>query len=95
VFIAALAGINLLLLVGLVLTTSSLPRAEAQDALPVPGLASNYMFASGEVQDQFDSVYMIDTKTRKLYAFSYDRGRKQLELKSGRDLKRDFRNEGD
>lgn len=90
--ITALVCVNALLLFALVLSTTRPTPAFAQDA--APALGTNYMFAAGEIQDQYDAVYMIDTRSRKLYAFAYDRGNKQLNLVDGRDLKRDFRNEG-
>lgn len=95
--LAILVCVNVALLAGLALATSSAPRAFAQDAPPpanvAPGLATNYMFAAGEIQDQYDAVYMLDTRTHKLYVFAWDRGARELRLIDGRDLRRDFRNE--
>ena len=48
--------------------------------------------ASGEIQDGYDAVYLIDLQSRYLHAFYYDRGQKALSYGGFRDLERDFRN---
>lgn len=90
--LTALVCLNLVFLTGLVMATTSPPAANAQVAT---GLSKNYMVVTGEVQDQYDAVYLVDMATKKLYAFTWDRGRKQLTLVSGRELRRDFRHEDD
>jgi hypothetical protein len=97
--LAFLVSLNLLLLAGIVLATTREPLALAQDAaqqaaqaVPAPGLAQNYLVVAGEIQDQYDALYLLDTSTRNLYAFRYDRGRRELELFAARDLESDFRN---
>ena len=94
VLLGGLLMLNIGLLLGLVSATAPPKSAMAsmlQDA--APGLSSNYMVVSGEVQDQFDALYVLDVKTRALYAFVWDRGARQFQLKAARDLQRDFRNE--
>ncbi len=92
--LAALAVVNLALLTGLVSATTEPKSALAANLQSAaPGLSNNYMVVSGEIQDQFDAVYVLDLTTRNLYAFVYDQGARQLKLVQARDLKRDFRNE--
>lgn len=94
VLLGALALVNVALLVGLVSATSepkSALAASLQDG--APGLSNNYMVVAGEIQDQYDAVYILDIATRNLYAYVYDQGARQLKLVQARDLKRDFRNE--
>lgn len=90
-WISLLVCVNLALLTGIVLTATSPPTANAQ----ATGLSGNYLAVCGEVQDQFDALYLIDSQNKTLHAFSWDRGRKQLEYASSRDLRRDFRNDRD
>lgn len=89
--LSLLICLNLLLLTGMILASSSPAAAYAQDT----GLAGNYLVVAGEIQDQFDALYVLDTRARNLYAFKYDRGRRVLELIGARDLERDFRNNRD
>lgn len=86
--IAALVCVNLALLAGLVLATTSEPEARAQ----ATGLGGNYLVVSGEVRDEFDALYVVDMRVRVLHAFIYDRGAKRLILADSRDLERDMRN---
>lgn len=87
--ISALVAVNLLLLAALLMIAAPERRAQAQ---VVGGLAGQYLSVAGEIQDQFDAVYMIDVRARAMHAFTFDRGRKELELADSRDLERDFRN---
>ncbi len=86
--IALLVCINLVLLTGLILATYSAPAALAQGT----GLAGNYILVSGEIQNPYDALYLLDLKTRMLHAFKWDRSTKRLEYRDVRDLERDFRN---
>ena len=69
------------------------PEAVAQEA-PAPGmgLASNYLIVTGEIQSDFDGVYVIDRNTRLLHGFFWERGRNRLLYAGSRDLEVDFRN---
>lgn len=88
--VAVLIGLNLILGTALVLTTVTPPVAQAQ----VPGgLADNYLLVAGEVQDEWDAVYLIDRQARVLHGFSYDRARKSLIHTDARSLTEDFRGE--
>jgi len=86
--IGVLVCLNLALLAGIVMATTGPPLALAQ---ATTGLAGRYMVVAGEVQDQYDALYLLDTRSRNLYVFLYDRGRRQLRLSAARDLERDFR----
>jgi len=88
-WLALLVCINVALLAGLVMATTSSSTALAQTT----GLNQNYLAVCGEVQDQFDALYLIDTQSKLLHAFNWDRGRRQLEYASSRNLKTDFRND--
>lgn len=103
--LAMLVCVNAVLLGGIVLMTTSTPTALAQaqpadaekqavDAIAAAGgaLSGNYLLVAGEIQDQYDALYLLDTTSRNLYAFKYDRGRRELELVAARDLEADFRN---
>jgi hypothetical protein len=87
-WIGLLVCLNAILLTGLILASYSPPAAYAQDAT---GLAGRYMVVAGEIQDQYDALYLLDTRSRNLYGFVFDRGRRQLRLSAARDLERDFR----
>jgi len=88
--LALLVCVNALLLTGIVLKSYALPAALAQGT----GLAGNYLTVAGEVRDQYDALYMIDTRARILHAFYFDIGSKRLKYADSRDLERDFRNKG-
>lgn len=88
-WIAMLVCANVALLAGIVLWTLPQKTALAQGT----GLAGNYMAVAGEVQDQFDALYVVDMKNHILHAFQFDRGKRQLNYVDSRDLKRDFRND--
>ncbi len=88
-WIAALVCANVALLAALALATTAPKSALAQ----ATGLAGNYMAVAGEVQDEFDALYLVDLKSHILHAFQFDRGKKQLEYVDSRDLRRDFRND--
>lgn len=88
-WIAALVCANVALLAGLAVATTSLRSAFAQGT----GLSGNFMAVAGEVQDQFDALYVVDLKNHILHAFQFDRGKKQLDYVDSRDLRRDFRND--
>ncbi len=85
-----LVCLNMLLLTAIVLRSYTPPTALAQGI--GTGLAGNYVVVSGEIQDGYDAVYLIDLQSRYLHAFYYDRGQKALRHGGFRDLERDFRN---
>lgn len=86
-WIALLICANVGLLAGIVLATS-MPRAAYAQAT---GLAGNYLLVAGELQDQYDALYMLDLKQAVLHAFYYDRGPRRLAYAHSRSLERDFR----
>jgi hypothetical protein len=89
--IAGLICVNLLLLTALCLAGYSLPTASAQGT----GLSGNYILVSGEIQDKYDALYLLDLRERTLHAFYWDKGRRDLIFSDSRDLERDFRNNRD
>ncbi len=86
-WIGLLACANLALLVGIVLATTSPKTAMAQGT----GLSGNYLAVTGEIQDQYDALYLLDLKNFVLHGFWYDRGPRRLVYAHSRDLNRDFR----
>ena len=86
--LAFLVCLNLILLTAVCLSSYSLPTAVAQGT----GLAGNYLVVSGEIQDQYDALYVVDLRARTLHAFYYDKGRRDLVYSDWRNLDRDFRN---
>lgn len=89
--IGGLVGLNLALLFCLVGYAVAPRTAVAQDT----SLAGNYMMVTGEVQEGFEALYMIDMKSRTLHAFVYDRTGRQLVYLDRASLERDFRNNKD
>lgn len=87
-WIGILTCANLVLLTGIVLfsTTPSVARAQPT------GLAGNYMMVAGEIQDQYDALYIIDLRTRLLHAFYVEKTNYRFVYSDTRDLERDFRN---
>lgn len=86
--LSLLVCVNLVLLTALCLSTYSLPAAQAQGT----GLAGNYMMVTGEIQNEYDALYLVDLRERTIHAFYWDKGRKQLVYSDMRSLERDFRN---
>lgn len=85
--LAALICVNIVLLGGLVTAISSPNAAQAQVSL-----AHNFVVVSGEAQDEFDVIYLIDNQTRFLHAFYFDRTSRNLKWAGYRDLELEFRN---
>jgi hypothetical protein len=86
--ISLLVCVNLILLTAIVLLSYSPPKALAQGV----SLASNYLLVAGEIQNEFDALYILDVRTRVLHAFYFDRTNKKLVFGGLRYLERDFRN---
>jgi hypothetical protein len=87
-WLSLLVCVNLLLLTGIVLASYSPPAALAQ----ATGLAGNYLMVAGEIQNEYDALYIVDLRTRTLHAFYFDKTNKRLKYSGYRDLERDFRN---
>jgi len=86
--IVGLAVVNLVLLVGLILSISSLPAAHAQGV----GRAGNFMMVAGEIQDGNDALYVFDLRNRLVHVFTVGSGNRiELIPQYTRDLVRDFR----
>jgi len=91
IVLAILVCANLGLLAGIVLQASAPSLALAQ----ATGLAGNYLAVAGEIRDQYDALYLLDVKARRLHAFYYDVGRRELTYVGNRDLERDIRHNRD
>lgn len=85
--LSALICLNLVLLTAIVFATTSPPAAYAQ----ATGLADNYMVVTGEIQDDFDALYIIDMKEHMLHTLYYRKGSNDLEYGGYRLLEQDFR----
>ena len=85
--LGALVCVNLVLLTALVFASYQPPTAFAQE-----GLSGDYVVVSGEIQSNFDGLFVLDLKTRKLHAFYYERAGRELAYGGFRDLDLDFRN---
>lgn len=86
--LSALICVNVVLLAALAVLAYTPPPANAQ-----VGLAGNYLVVTGEVQDEFDAMYVLNPRSRMLYALTYNRGTRRLDLGGYRDLSRDLRND--
>ncbi len=89
--VALLAGLNVLLLTILLLSSYTPPQAFAQ------GLArsSEYILVSAEAEQSNDAIYLLDLRTRQLHAFRSTFPRTggdptRVTLVHTRDLVRDF-----
>ena len=87
-WLALLVCVNVGLLAAVCFTAYALPAAAAEGT----GLAANYLMVSGEIQDQYDALYLLDQHERTLHAFYWDKARRELLYTDSRDLDRDFRN---
>lgn len=87
-WIATLVCVNLVLLTAAILVGVPPKPALAQGT----GLAGNYLVVSGQIQSQFDALYLIDLRERTLHVFYFVRGSRDLRWAGYRDLERDFRN---
>jgi len=83
--IAAMVCINVLLLSALMFNFQS-SKATAQ----VVGGGTDYIMMTGQIQANWDAVYIIDLGRRQLCAWRFDKTKKRLLAFRPRDLKRDF-----
>jgi hypothetical protein len=94
VLIVLLAGLNLLLLAGLVSTVVSSPAAFGQ----VQARAGDYVMVTTEVEPANDVLYLVDSHAKRMYAFRTTYPRMpgtpaRFALLAQRDLNGDFRRE--
>ena len=82
--IVVLLCLNVVLLVALV--GINMNKAQGQT---VRG-ANNYLMATGRIEANFDAIYVLDMKTRRLAAWQFDRTAKRLRPFKGRTLAQDF-----
>ena len=88
--LSLLICLNLVLVTGIALVSYQPPRAMAQ--LANTGLAGNYLVVTGEIQNEYDALYLIELRSLTFHAFYYDKGKRQLIYSDVRSLERDFRN---
>ncbi len=86
-WLALLVCVNLILLTGIVLVGHTPRTAMAQ----ATGLAGNYLVVSGEIQDEFDALYLLDLRERTLHSFYFRKGTQDLQYAGYRLLEQDFR----
>jgi len=55
------------------------------------GLAGNYLAVTGQIQREFDALYLLDLQQRALHVFYFLKGSNDLQYAGFRDLERDFR----
>ena len=83
--IVALVAVNVALIAALVLHAWT-PQAKAQVFRGAP----DYLVLTGRIGTDWDAVYIIDLKSRKLGVWRFDKTRKQLVQLRGRMLREDF-----
>ncbi len=86
VWLAVLVCVNVVLLTGMVVVGAPPRAASAQAA----GLAGNYLAVAGQIQSEFDAIYLLDLRERALHVFFFQKGSHNLEYGGFRDLERDF-----
>ncbi len=86
VLIVSLVGLNLALLTGLVMGVHS-PTAQAQ---PAAWRATDYLLFTGNIESEYDAVYVFDMASQKLGAWKFDRTTKRLRPYRTKELARDF-----
>jgi hypothetical protein len=86
--IVMLAGVNLLLLAGLILSITRMPAAYAQDA----GRPGDFVMATAEVDGRdADILYLLDVPKHRLHAFlTQGPQSRRLDYIGFRSLDRDF-----
>jgi len=82
--ILALVCINLGLLAALIAGTVQEAQAQTMRG------ASDYLMVTGKIEANFDAIYILDLKTRRLAAWQFDRTAKRLRPFKGRVLTTDF-----
>jgi hypothetical protein len=94
-WISLLICLNVILGTGVVLVATDPTPAYAQDAPGATfdtGLAKNYIFITGEIQNKFDALYVLDIKERSLHGFYFDKSTDRIVYSDVRDLEADIRN---
>ncbi len=86
-WLAVLVCLNLVLLTGMLVIGSPPRPAGAQGA----GQAGNYLAVAGQIQSEFDAIYLLDLRERALHVFFFQKGNHEMQYGGFRDLERDFR----
>lgn len=98
--LTALVCVNLVLATAIVIVAVPPTAAYAQAAEEVPpagpppavgALADSYLMVTGQIQSEFDALYVIDMRERTLHTFYFRRGTLKLQYAGYRLLERDFR----
>ena len=84
--LAALILLNTVLLAALVVTSFSPPRAHAQ-----LGGGTQFMMISGAIQgrNSLDGIYIIDRRTTRMIAETFDSRNQEFDIIGGRNMRRD------
>ena len=83
--VIALVCVNVALLAWLV--TMAMPTAEAQAYRG----GNNYVMVTGQMDANYDAVFVLDLTKRRMAAFRLDQTTKKLVAFGARDLSKDFR----
>lgn len=80
-----LVCVNVLLLA--MILVAALPQAQAQS---IRG-ANNYLLMTGQIEKDYDVIYVMDLASRRLVAWQFNRtDRKLIRFRGGRNLAKDF-----
>ncbi len=82
--ILTLAVVNVALLAALVWGPT--PTAHGQ----VSRGGTDYLMVTGQIGEDWDAVYIVDLSSRRMLAWRYDKGRRNLVPYRGRELVNDF-----
>lgn len=85
--IVLLVCLNIVLLAALLATGS--PRAQAQSYR-----ATDYVVVTGQIDQYYDALYVIDTAQQRMAAWRFDQNKKTLVQLDTRNLKTDFPSAG-
>jgi len=86
VLIAVLAGTSLVLVVLIVLTTSAHGPLMAQSV----DRSNGFLMSTGRFEKDRDALFLIDERSGQMAVFTFDRGKRDVELSDVRDLREDF-----
>ncbi len=90
--IRGLLFVNAALAAALVWQNAPIPAARAQQAPVFGGASDRYLAVAGEMQNDYDAHYLLDTQERTLHVLIYDRGTRQFFRVASRDLDAEIRN---
>lgn len=88
-WLLVLAGVNFALLATLIWLNVGARPAFAQNPSSV---SQRFLTVAGEMQNELDALYVLDTQERFLHVMVYDRGRRRLIYSASRNIDADIRN---